>query len=65
MSDFLANQNAKQVKIKVKTKLVFCFVIRCEAQPSDSSAPLATNDSDDDISDDETTPDKCEEAFFR
>lgn len=38
---------------------------RCEAQPSDSSAPLATNDSDDDISDDETTPDKCEEAFSR
>ncbi|KAL9984425.1 hypothetical protein ACROYT_G006713 [Oculina patagonica] len=38
---------------------------RCEGQPSDSSAPLATDDSDDDISDDETTGVKCEDVFSR
>lgn len=38
---------------------------RCKVQPSDSSAPLATNDSDDDISDDETTAVKCGEDFSR
>lgn len=38
---------------------------RCEGQPVDSSAPLATNDSDDDISDDETAGVRCEEVFSR
>ena len=41
------------------------FAFRCEGQPSDSSAPLATNDSDDDISDDESTGVRCEEVFSR
>ena len=41
------------------------FVCRCEGQASDSSAPLATDDSDDDISDDETSGVTCEEAFSR
>ncbi|XP_020629386.1 serine/threonine-protein phosphatase 6 regulatory subunit 3-like [Orbicella faveolata] len=38
---------------------------RCEGRASDSSAPLATDDSDDDISDDETPSVRCEEAFSR
>lgn len=41
------------------------FVFRCEGQSVDSSAPLATNDSDDDISDDETAGVRCEEVFSR
>lgn len=38
---------------------------RCEGQSLDNSAPLATNDSDDDISDEETAGVKCEEVFSR
>ncbi|XP_067038795.1 serine/threonine-protein phosphatase 6 regulatory subunit 3-like isoform X3 [Acropora muricata] len=38
---------------------------KCEGQSVDSSAPLATNDSDDDISDDENPGVRCEEVFSR
>lgn len=45
---------------------MYCsFICRCEGRASDSSAPLATDDSDDDISDDETPSVRCEEAFSR
>ena len=43
----------------------FYFLFRCEGQSIDNSAPLATNDSDDDISDEETAGVKCEEVFSR
>ena len=53
----------------IKTKIVWLykllFVFRCEGQSLDNSAPLATNDSDDDISDEETAGVKCEEVFSR
>lgn len=38
---------------------------RCEGQSAFNSAPLATNDSDDDISDEESAGVRCEEVFSR
>ena len=49
---------------KIKPQKVF-LLPRCEGQSVDSSAPLATNDSDDDISDDENPGVRCEEVFSR
>ena len=60
-------KNILRSKINRALELILSmnFMFRCEGHPADSSAPLATNDSDDDISDDETSGVRCEEVFSR